>query len=456
MYPVAYPISWCLDKFLGHEMGQIYTRDELKGLVDAHARSKYGMLSHDEATILQATLDFALKTVEGCMTHAEHCFMLEMDEMLNHETMKKILRTGHSRVPLYEKRKSNVVALLLTKQLLLVDPHDNVPIRALVHDPQQSASAKLRICGVLVCNADTPLMDMLNEFQRGRGHMAIVYDNILLPEKKRKFLGLITLEDILEELLQEEIVDETDVYVSNDLQSMPVYRRGPDGKLYRTLTREKELDELMLRYRDIDHDAIVEERKKFAKNESNKNKDGDKFLRPGLPESFRPPEKADDDEEDESNGNLQLDSASRSQKTIVGFDSAQNIMIGSSMDEEEAKHKLAQQIDADIHDDFEDGGITADAASEDNADVDSEKRTLQRVKTKDDIYLVEQQSFKGRTLSVHHSIDEEMSLHLQLSQASILDDMRLPDEPTSAPVDLDYHDSGNEDPEGYGNTAEGV
>src|SRR6266498_2223827 len=52
---------------------------------------------------------------------------------------------------------------------------------------------------------DTPLFDLLNIFQEGRSHMAVVVDgNPPVP------IGIVTLEDVLEELIQEEIYDESD------------------------------------------------------------------------------------------------------------------------------------------------------------------------------------------------------------------------------------------------------
>src|SRR5581483_2722807 len=54
---------------------------------------------------------------------------------------------------------------------------------------------------------DTPLFDILNTFQEGKSHMAVVVD------KNSKPVGIITLEDVLEELIQEEIYDESDMRV---------------------------------------------------------------------------------------------------------------------------------------------------------------------------------------------------------------------------------------------------
>ncbi|GIQ91605.1 hypothetical protein KIPB_014946, partial [Kipferlia bialata] len=89
----------------------------------------------------------------------------------------------------------HIVGVLLTKNLVMLDPDDDTPIREInlsVNVPQVAL--------------DTPLYTCLNIFQTGRSHIAIVVDN-----GTGDVAGIITLEDVLEELLQEEIYDEADL-----------------------------------------------------------------------------------------------------------------------------------------------------------------------------------------------------------------------------------------------------
>jgi len=210
MYPIAAPIAYALDKMLGHELGAIYTREELKGLVQIHARSKYGALTRDESIIIQGTLDFSQQTAGDVLTKAENVFSLSVDDTLNEDTLKRILEMGHSRVPLWENNSDNIICSLLVKQLILVDKTLNLPIRALI----AGKGRRRRVAPVIECTVDVALSDLLNEFQKGLSHLGIVYDNI--QSENRKFVGIITIEDIIEEILQEEILDETDQYTDNN------------------------------------------------------------------------------------------------------------------------------------------------------------------------------------------------------------------------------------------------
>ncbi|XP_078441692.1 DUF21 domain-containing protein At4g14240-like [Wolffia australiana] len=243
-YPIAFPIGKILDCVLGHNQSALFRRAQLKVLVSFHSKEagKGGELSHDETTIISGALDLTEKTAEEAMTPIESTFSLDVDSKLDWEAIGKILARGHSRVPVYSGNQKNIIGLLLVKSLLTVRAETETPV---------SAVSIRRIPRV---PADMPLYDILNEFQKGSSHMAAVvrpkgkkvngagdhprppllagagdaviildngYQQQQLPPPppavedvdEGEVIGIITLEDVFEELLQEEIVDETDEYV---------------------------------------------------------------------------------------------------------------------------------------------------------------------------------------------------------------------------------------------------
>ncbi|KAI8522855.1 hypothetical protein RHMOL_Rhmol13G0029200 [Rhododendron molle] len=326
-YPIAYPIGKVLDAVLGHD-DSLFRRAQLKALVSIHGKEagKGGELTHDETTIISGALDLTLKTAEEAMTPIESTFSLDVNSKLDWEAIGKILARGHSRVPVYSGNTTNIIGLLLVKNLLTVRAETETPVSAV------SIRKMPRV------PADMPLYDILNEFQKGSSHMAAVVkvkgknskpqpalggenfeqidsgngnsqlttpllpnlhengDSVILdvdkvsmpiPANKLKYfpqnaastntftrfsddhedgevIGIITLEDVFEELLQEEIVDETDVYVDVHkrirVAAAAVVARGPQNR--KSTCHKPAVDTRVLRAVAIenpkDPDAAVE------------------------------------------------------------------------------------------------------------------------------------------------------------------------------------------------------
>ncbi|EGC36866.1 hypothetical protein DICPUDRAFT_97440 [Dictyostelium purpureum] len=205
-FPFAYPISKTLDWILGNEMGTIYSRQQLKKLLDIHsAHANESGVSRSDVTMLTGVLDFAHKKVSQVMTPLDKVYSVDIDSILDYNTITLILERGHSRIPVFEKTKSNITGCLYIKDLALINPADKVPLRTIVNLYKRQ---------LVKTWDDTSLDQMLTEFKTGRSHMAIVHkvNNEGEGDPFYENLGIICLEDIIEEILQDEILDENDIY----------------------------------------------------------------------------------------------------------------------------------------------------------------------------------------------------------------------------------------------------
>ncbi|XP_027930794.1 DUF21 domain-containing protein At4g14240-like [Vigna unguiculata] len=274
-YPVAYPIGKVLDRLLGHDEA-LFRRAQLKALVSIHSKEagKGGELTHDETTIISGALDLTEKTAEEAMTPIESTFSLDVNSKLDWEAMGKILARGHSRVPVYSGNPKNIIGLLLVKSLLTVRPETETPVSAvsirriprvpadmplydILNEFQKGSShmaavVRARGKGKIIpeitgaetyernkgVNGDSQLTTPLLLKQDDQKMESVVVDihKFSRPPSINKstslqrsdattngsfsdnmddgeVIGIITLEDVFEELLQEEIVDETDEYV---------------------------------------------------------------------------------------------------------------------------------------------------------------------------------------------------------------------------------------------------
>ncbi|XP_071448223.1 unextended protein [Hetaerina americana] len=206
-FPLSFPISKILDKLLGKEIGNVYNRERLKELVKV--TNEYNDLENDEVNIIAGALELKKKMVSDVMTKLEDAFMLSIDAILDFDTISEIMKQGYSRIPVYEGSPSNVISLLYIKDLAFVDPDDNTPLKTLCQFYQNSCNFVFE---------DTTLDVMFKEFKLGiKGHMALVHRVNSEGEGDPFYetVGLVTLEDVIEELIQSEIVDETDVWTDN-------------------------------------------------------------------------------------------------------------------------------------------------------------------------------------------------------------------------------------------------
>jgi magnesium and cobalt transporter len=132
------------------------------------------------------------------------------------ELMHQVIDTGHSRFPVVEGDKENIIGILLAKDLLKLQRAPELNIRALLRPAVFVPEAK-------------GLNDLLRDFRGNRNHLAIVIDEF------GRVAGLITIEDVLEQIVGE-IEDEFDTTEDEgDIFALPdrTYRVSGDTPLER-------------------------------------------------------------------------------------------------------------------------------------------------------------------------------------------------------------------------------
>uniref|UniRef100_A0A0N5BDI1 CNNM transmembrane domain-containing protein n=1 Tax=Strongyloides papillosus TaxID=174720 RepID=A0A0N5BDI1_STREA len=217
-FPLAYPISKVLDFILGDEVVS-YDRKRLMELIKLTTRNEAGLA--EELKIAVGAMEISDKTVKDVMTNIDDVFMLPDSTILNAKSVTEILNMGYTRIPIYAGGdKHNVVALLFVKDLALMDPDDNFTVKTVCAYNEHVLRFVME---------DTPLRVMLEEFKKGDYHLAMVQRVVQKGngDPTYELSGLVTLEDIVEEILQAEIVDETDVITDNVHK---IRRRRTKGK----------------------------------------------------------------------------------------------------------------------------------------------------------------------------------------------------------------------------------
>lgn len=192
MSPLAWPTAKLLDYLLGEEHGTIYKKAGLKTLVTLHmslGKSPGERLNEDEVTIITAVLDLKAKSVASIMTPIEDVFTMSCDEVLDEKTVDGILAAGYSRIPIHSADNPvDFIGMLLVRMLITYDPEDAKKV------------SEMALATLPETKPDTSCLDVINFFQEGKSHMLVVSSS---PGDKNGALGVVTLEDVIEELIGE-------------------------------------------------------------------------------------------------------------------------------------------------------------------------------------------------------------------------------------------------------------
>uniref|UniRef100_A0A670ZVV9 Metal transporter n=1 Tax=Pseudonaja textilis TaxID=8673 RepID=A0A670ZVV9_PSETE len=203
-FPICYPLSRLLDWALHQELSTFSTREHL--LETLRAADPHGDLVSEELAMVQGALELRTKVVEDILTPLNDCFMLHSDAILDFSTISEILRSGYTRIPVYEgERRDNIVDLLFVKDLAFVDPDDCTPLQTVTRFYHRPLHCVFH---------DTRLDTLLEEFKKGKSHLAIVQrvNDEGEGDPFYEVMGIVTLEDVIEEIIKSEILDETDLY----------------------------------------------------------------------------------------------------------------------------------------------------------------------------------------------------------------------------------------------------
>ena len=194
--PIAWPISRLLDFILGKEEGTVYNRKSLLEML--RITQNETDMKKEEIDILTGALVLPEKVAMDIMTPLSKCYTLSTKAVLDFNTICDIRCQGYSRVPVYDGERSKIRYVILVKDLLFVDPDDAPTLKdicALYGKP------------FIITTQNEPLNKLLEEFKSGdKGHLAVVQDEIY-----GNAIGIITLEDIIEEIFQDDIKDEDDI-----------------------------------------------------------------------------------------------------------------------------------------------------------------------------------------------------------------------------------------------------
>ena len=148
------------------------------------------VIGPDSRVMLEGVIRMADLTARDVMVAATRMDLLDIDAPFD-ELLRVVIHTAHSRFPVFQNERENIIGILMAKDLLKLQRAPELNIRALLRPAAFVPETK-------------GLNDLLREFRGNRNHLAIVIDEF------GRVAGLITIEDVLEQIVGE-IEDEFDI-----------------------------------------------------------------------------------------------------------------------------------------------------------------------------------------------------------------------------------------------------
>lgn len=261
----SYVCSWMLDKLIGEEIDN-FDRNRMVEILKMSIEQNSN--NNEMAAITKiavGAIELINKRACDVMTKIEDVFMISNEAILNSETLSAIVERGYSRIPVFEgDNRNKVKSVLYVNDLALLGRDSNIPVKAV---------AEFNSKKPWIVDENMPLPHLLEEFKTGKYHLAMVAKlhglgkddeekrlDFFVKESMRliqpntvvigdepvrgvtyTLVGLITLEDILEEILQAEVIDESDSVLDNVYKQKRNMARGKMSKLFCSETKGENL-----------------------------------------------------------------------------------------------------------------------------------------------------------------------------------------------------------------------
>jgi metal transporter CNNM len=192
-WPIAKPLQLLLDKLFQDQGRSLQSRHELGLMISEHLGADESELDEDEVEIIRGALQLSEKRVRDIMTPIKKVYSLQPQTIVDGKIIDQIKETGRSRIPVFNKAKTVCFGILLVKELVDIDFDTNPPrVDELPMHPVQTVGSM------------TALDTMFRKFIGAHTHLIPI-------EKDDTIVGIVTIEDLIEEIVGHEIEDETDV-----------------------------------------------------------------------------------------------------------------------------------------------------------------------------------------------------------------------------------------------------
>ncbi len=192
-YPVSKPLQMLLDEVFGPELAKLHSRRELGMIISDHIASTNSELDEDEVEIMRGALSLSSKRVRDITTSINDVYWMTLETVIDAAKIDEIKEENWSRIPILNKDRTEAYGVLLMKDLVDID-----------FDEHSYRVEELPLKVTETVGSMTALDTMFRKFIGAHTHLMPV-------ERNDEIIGIVTIEDLIEEIIGHEIEDESDL-----------------------------------------------------------------------------------------------------------------------------------------------------------------------------------------------------------------------------------------------------
>ena len=224
-YPISYPIALFMDYVIGVQGKNRFNNSDLKEIIVLHMKELMGNLNDNQIGYFTGFLDVVNKKIGELIIPIDKVTKLDYQINLTKVTLKRLIESGYSRIPIFKNNPNNLIGILRMKELVGKD----------LSKPKTIEQLGIHLTNPIRVYDDTLFLDLFEKFKQGKSHMAFILKKEKMPdyfksenyqydytksfekgEQGDKIIGIITLEDLIEFWLKIPIMDEEDYMQSKE------------------------------------------------------------------------------------------------------------------------------------------------------------------------------------------------------------------------------------------------
>lgn len=221
LYPLLNKLGGIIERHRPiHFHSGLYQKEDLVELLDRQKKQPDNRMTDYEIGIVQSALTFSDKLIRDIMTPKRMVKTIKQDDAIGPLLMDELHKSGFSRFPVTGDQPDQIVGTLY--------------MRDLVRSKTGGKVKDLMKKQVYYVNQEKPLQHALQAFLKTKHHLFMVVNSF------EEIVGIITVEDVLEQAIGKQIVDEFDKY--EDLRAVAALQAAKEAKAHKHVPEEQSQD----------------------------------------------------------------------------------------------------------------------------------------------------------------------------------------------------------------------